>query len=343
MRSYTVEELAGRVSGRVEGDADRRITGVAPVRTAGPGDLTFIVDERYGRALDQGRPGAAVVGEEFQPVADGTAFIRVDDPQLAFGRLVRLFHPERDVPEGIAPTAVVGRGARLGDGVSVGAYAVVESEADIGDGTRVGPHAYVQSGAVVGENCVLGPGCSILSPVRMGDRVEVHTGARIGTEGYGYARDGEASVKIPQVGACVIGDEVEIGANATIDRGALDDTTVGARTKIDNLVHVAHNVQIGEDCMIVAQVGIAGSVEVGDRVQLGGQAGIAGHLSIGDDAKVGGQAGVIGDVPEGATYSGYPARPHGEAMRASAALFRMPEVVRRVRALEQKLATQEDG
>lgn len=337
MQSYTVRDLADRVSGRVEGDADRTITGVAPVRTAGREDLTFVVDERYGRALEDRRPGAVVVGPEFGAPVDGTAVIRVDEPRLAFGRLVRVFHPEPEQPEGIDPTALVGRGAHVGEGVSVGPYAVVESNAEIGARTRVGPHVYVQSGAVVGEDCVVGPGASILSPVRMGDRVEVHAGARIGTEGYGYAQEGRGSVKIPQVGACIIGDDVEIGANVTIDRGALDDTSVGARTKIDNLVHVAHNARIGEDCMIVAQVGIAGSVEVGDRVQLGGQSGVAGHLSIGDDARIAGRAGVIGDVPEGATYSGYPARPHGRAMRASAALYRMPDVVRRVQALEEQL------
>ncbi|HKK07612.1 MAG TPA: UDP-3-O-(3-hydroxymyristoyl)glucosamine N-acyltransferase, partial [Gemmatimonadota bacterium] len=167
--------------------------------------------------------------------------------------------------------------------------------------------------------------------------VRVHAGARLGTDGYGYGREDERAVKIPQVGLCVIGDDVEIGANSTVDRGALGDTVIGAGTKLDNLVHVGHNVRIGRHCMIVAQVGVAGSTEIGDGVQMAGQAGIAGHLTIGDGARIAAQAGVIGDVPAGETYSGYPARPHSEAMRASAALFRLPELVRRFRRLEARL------
>ncbi len=253
-----------------------------------------------------------------------------------------LFRAEPEPASGVAPTAVVEPGARLGDDVSLGPYAVVERHAVVGAGTRIGAHTFVASGARIGASCVIGNGCSILGAVRMGDGVRVLTGSRLGTEGFGYAEEHGDPVRFPQVGRLVIGDAVEIGANVTIDRGALADTVVGAGTKIDNLVHVGHNVRIGENCMIVAQVGIAGSVEVGDGVQLGGQAGIAGHLSIGDGARIGAQAGVIGDVPEGATYSGYPARPHGRSMRASAALLRLPDLLSRVDELEERLAALDD-
>lgn len=312
--------------------------GVAPVERAGAHDLTFVVDERYAAALRRSAPGAALVPEDLEVPAPDTALIRVPNPQAAFGRLVRLFHPEPDRRTGVASTAVVEPGARLGEDVALGPYAVVEAGAQVGSGTRIGSHTVVGRGARIGEACVVESSCSILGPVRMGDRVRVLSGARLGTEGFGYAEDSGGAVHVPQVGRVRIGDDVEIGANATVDRGALGDTVIGARTKIDNLVHVGHNVRIGEDCMIVAQVGIAGSSEIGRGVQLGGQAGIAGHLTIGDGARVAAQGGVIGDVPAGETYSGYPARPHAAAMRASAALFRLPDALRRLRELERRLA-----
>lgn len=307
---------------------------MAPVERAGAEDLTFVVNERYARMLEKSTPGAALVPEELDVPSLDAAFIRVPNPQAAFGKLVRLFHPEPELRTGVAPTAVVEPGARLGEEVVLGPYAVVESGAEVGTGTRIGSHTVVGRGARLGEACVIESSCSILGPVRMGDRVRVLSGARLGTEGFGYAEETRGAVHIPQVGHVRIEDEVEIGANVTVDRGALGDTVIGARTKIDNLVHIGHNVRIGEDCMIVAQVGIAGSSEIGRGVQLGGQSGIAGHLTIGDGARVAAQAGVIGDIPADETYSGYPARPHADAMRASAALFRLPDALRRLRKLE---------
>lgn len=309
---------------------------------AGEEDLTFVVDERYARVLRDSGPGAALVPEELELPELETALIRVHNPKSSFGRLVRLFRPEPERREGIASTAVVESDARLGEGVVLGPYVVVESGAEVGRGSRIGSHTVVGQGARIGEACVIESSCSILGPVRMGDRVRVLSGARLGTEGFGYAEETDGAVHIPQVGFTRIGDDVEIGANVTVDRGALGDTVIGARTKIDNLVHIGHNVRIGEDCMIVAQVGVAGSSEIGRGVQLGGQAGVAGHLSIGDGARVAGQAGVIGDVPDGETYSGYPARPHSDAMRASAALFRLPDVLRRLRELEARVGGGEE-
>ena len=322
------------------------MTGVAPVEEAGAEDLTFVVDQRYARALAESSAGAALAPVDLDVSPGETVLVRVPNPRAAFGRLTRRFHPQREPPSGVHPTAVIGAGVRLGDGVSVGPHVVIREDARVGAGTRLDAHTLVGPGARIGDGCEIGAGCSILGPVRMGDRVRVLTGARLGTEGFGYAEEAQGAVPFPQIGGVEIRDDVEIGANATIDRGALGDTVVGARTKIDNLVHIGHNVRIGEDCMIVAQVGIAGSVDVGDRVQMAGQAGIAGHLSIGDGARIAAQAGVIGDVPENATYSGYPARPHGKAMRASAALFRLPDLVRRLRELEERvrsLAPEEDG
>lgn len=347
MSGFTAGELAERIGGTVEGDAGATVTGVAPVTEAGPGDLTFVTSREYARALTSSRP-TAVLAPDGLVLDRGPcpALIRVRDPHAALGRLLPLFFPDASVDgvgPGVHPTAVLGEGLRLGEDVWIGAYAVLDPGCEIGSGSVIGPHVHVGSGAVIGRECVLDGGCAVLGPVRMGDRVRVHAGARLGTEGFGFAEENGRAVKIPQVGRCVIGDDVEIGANSTVDRGALGDTVVGAGTKIDNLVHVGHNVRIGRNCMIVAQVGVAGSVDIGDGVQLAGQAGIAGHLTIGDGARIAAQAGVIGDVPAGETYSGYPARPHADAMRASAALFRLPAMVRRLRRLEERLGSPPDG
>lgn len=327
------------MEGRLEGDADRRVSDVAPAERAGPSDLTFVVNDRYAAALEEDAPGAVLLPPDLTVPRSEATLIRVEDPRVAFSRLVSLFRPEAEPASGIAPTAVVEPGAHIGEDVSLGPYAVVEADAVVGARSSVGAHSYVASGARIGESCVIGNACSILGPVHMADGVRVLAGSRLGTEGFGYAEEHGDAVRFPQVGRLIIGEAVEIGANVTIDRGALADTVVGAGTKIDNLVHIGHNVRIGENCMIVAQVGIAGSVEVGEGVQLGGQAGIAGHLSIGDGARIGARAGVIGDVPDGATYSGYPARPHRRSLRASAALLRLPDLLSRVAEMEATLAS----
>lgn len=336
--AFTAAQVADHVSGRVEGDAGRELTGVAPVEDAGPSDLTFVVADSYVPALLQSRPGAALVPGELDVSPDGTVLIRVDDAQAAFARAVRLFHPAPSYEPGVAATAVLGEEVELGEDVSVGEHVVIGDGASIGAGTRIGHNTVLGPGVELGRACEIAGGCTIETGSRLGDRVVLHPGARVGTEGYGWVFSDEPGArKMPQVGGCILEDDVEIGANTTIDRGTLDDTVIGAGTKIDNLVHVGHNVRIGRDCMIVAQVGLAGSTRVGDRVQMAGQAGISGHLTIGDDARVAAQAGVIGDVPEGKTYSGYPARPHKKAMKASAALFRLPDLLRRVRTLERRL------
>lgn len=336
--TLTTGEIAERAGGRLEGDPDRRIRDVAPVERAGPDELTFVVDDRYARLLEEHAPGAVLLPPGLDVPPTDAILIRVEEPRVVFSRLVGLFRREPRPAEGVAPTAIVEAGAQLGPDVALGPYAVVEEDAVVGEGTCIGPHTVVSSGARVGSSCVIGGSCSILGFVRMGDGVRVLEGTRLGTDGFGYAAAEGDAVRVPQVGRLVIGDRVEIGANVTIDRGTLADTVIGSGTKIDNLVHVAHNVRIGENCMIVAQVGIAGSVEIGDGVQFGGQAGIAGHLSIGDGARIGAQAGVIGDVPAGQAYSGYPARPHRQSLRASAALLRLPALLSRIDELEATVA-----
>ncbi len=343
MPTFTVAQLAERVAGAVVGDPTSQVSGVAALGEAGPGDLTFVAGARYASRLGSTRPSAILVPDGLELDAPGSTLIRVADPQLAFSRLVPLFHPPETLRPGVATSASIGAEVSLGSDVRIEPYALIGDGVKIGDRSCIGSFTVIEAGAEVGEDCRIAHSCSILAAVRLGDRVLVHPGTRIGTDGFGYARAPEGAVKIPQVGGCRIGDDVEIGANCTIDRGSLGDTSIGSRTKIDNLVHIGHNVEIGEDCMIVAQVGVAGSVRIGQGAALAGQAGIAGHLTIGPGARIAAQAGVIGNVPPGAEYSGYPARPHAHAMRASAALLKLPDALKRLDAVERRLGTGEDG
>jgi UDP-3-O-[3-hydroxymyristoyl] glucosamine N-acyltransferase len=343
MPTFTVAELAQRVAGTIDGDGGRLIAGVASIEAAGPDDLTFIAEERYIGRIGTPPPGSILVEPELPLGAPDTCLIRVGNPHLAFARLVPLFHPASAAKPDIATSADIGHGVHLGDGVSIGPYVLVGDGAQIGGRTRIEPFTVIEPGAHVGEDCRIGHSCSILGGARLGDRVQLHPGVRVGTDGFGYVGGPEGAVKIPQIGGCIIGDDVEIGANSTIDRGALGDTVIGARTKLDNLVHIGHNVQIGEDCMIVAQVGVAGSVRIGAGASLGGQAGISGHLTIGPGARIGAQSGVTKDVPGGVDYCGFPARPFHEVMRAKAAGFRLPAALRRLSAVERELGMRSPG
>lgn len=264
------------------------------------------------------------------------ATIVVDKPHDAILTLLpRLYVGPKRVP-GVHPTARLGRGASIGAGVSIEEYAVIGAGAVVGDGVWIGPHAVVGDGARIGRDSVLYAHSTIYSGSELGERVKVQSGARIGSDGFGYVfRDG-AHQPIPHVGRCVLEDDVDVGANTTIDRGSVDDTVIGAGTKIDNLVQIGHNVRIGKLCLIVAQVGISGSVHIEDGAVFGGQSGSAGHLTIGAGARIAARAGVISDVPPGETWSGYPARPHRESLRASSALFKLAGIIKKLERLAEK-------
>lgn len=337
--TWTAAEVAEWVGGRLEGDAGQVLRGVAPVESAGPQDLTFLAHRKYLDYLERRRPGAVLVAEDTSGLPEGLTFIRVRDPHLALARVLHVLYPPPEATPHVAATAVVGRGARLGAGVLVGPYAVVEEEAELGDHARIGAHCVVGRGARVGADSELKPHVTLYAGTIVGARCIVHSGARLGCDGYGYVWDGETHRKVPQVGRCVIEDDVEIGANTTVDRGSIGETRIGRGTKIDNLVHIAHNVQIGANCLLTAQVGIAGSTRLGNGVACGGQAGIIGHLQVGDGARIAAQAGVGGDVPAGAAYGGAPAREHRTWLRAVAVFYQLPELVRRVQALERAHGT----
>ena len=343
MPSFTVSELALRVGATVSGNPDRSLSGVASLGAAGPEDLTFFAREAMRNAVGETGAGAVLAPPGFDVSGVAFSVLTVDDPEFAFARVVPLFHPEREPPTGVHPSARIGRGARIGEGVSLGRGVIAEAGARIGRGTWVGPGTLIGRGARLGAECRIGHAVSILHDVEIGDRVRVHAGARIGTDGFGYAAGPGGAHKIPHIGGCVIGDDVEIGANCTIDRGALEATRIGDRTKLDNLVHVAHNVRIGRDCLITAQVGIAGSTVIGAGAQLGGQVGIAGHLTIGPGSRIAAQAGVMRDVPAGAAHGGTPAQPQRAWMKAAAHTRRLPELLRRVSRLERRLGLGRSG
>jgi UDP-3-O-[3-hydroxymyristoyl] glucosamine N-acyltransferase len=343
MPELSVSELSRLIAGEVEGDGERIVRGVAPLEGAGPDDLSFVANPRYLRYLPTTAAGAVLLPRALDSAPPaGVVAIRVDDPYAALAAVLPVLYPERTDPPEIHPTAVIGEEAELGEGVTIGAYAVIGRRVRIGDRCRIAAHVVIGDDCVLGADSLLHPQCTLYPGVRLGERCVIHGGARLGSDGFGFALVQGAQRKIPQVGGCVLGDDVEVGANTTIDRGSVGDTVVGSGTKIDNLVQIGHNCRIGQHVLLISQVGVAGSTTVGDHAILGGQVGVQGHIRIGAGARVGGQAGVIGDVPDGANVSGYPARPHREALRAQAALLRLPELVQKLRRLERVVFGRDD-
>ncbi len=330
----TVADIAARVGGTVEGDAARPITGLAAIEDAGPGDLTLALDDERARRLDDSGAAAALIPLDLTLSSSTVSLVRVENPRLALAAVAPWFVAEEVPQPGVASTADVHPDAVLGAGVSVGPCAVVGPGAVIGDDTHIGALAFIGGGATIGRSCRIGPCCSVDGSVSMGDRVRLLSGARLGTEGFGYTPGPAGLVKVPQIGRCIIGNDVDIGANSTVDRGTLGDTVIGAGTKVDNLVQIAHNVRIGRNCIIVGQAGMAGSVQLGEGVILGGQVGIADHVTIGDGARIGAKSGVFRDKPAGGAFLGSPALPQREALRLWSGLRRLHEIFQRIKNLE---------
>ena len=335
-RTLTADAIAAAVGGTLEGDASATVTAVAPLDRADAHHLTFLANAKYAPLAAERRVGVLLVTRDLADVGNAKARIIVDNPHEAMLPLLPLLYPAASQQPGIHPTAIIGRGVVLGDDLSIGPGVVLGDGVTIGARTRLDAHVVIGNGVSVGEDCHLFPSVTVYSGTEIGSRVRVHAGARLGSDGFGYVYRDNAHVKIPHVGRCLIESDVEIGANTTIDRGSIDDTVIGAGTKIDNLVMVAHNVRIGRLCLLMAQVGIAGSVRVEDGCILAGQAGISGHLTIGRGARLAAQAGVFGSIPPGETWSGYPARPHRDALRAQAAMFKLPSLIRALERLVER-------
>ena len=330
-------DLAAQLDCRLEGDGDLVVQRVAGIQEAEPGDVTFFANAKYAAALRATRASAVILSEDAE--AAPCAMLRTKNPYLAFARAVGLFAGEYRPAAGVHATAFVSADARVAADASVGPFAVIAEGASVGSRTVVHAHATVGRDASIGDDCVIHAHASIRERVSLGNRVVIQDGAVIGCDGFGFARANDGThVKIPQVGGVVIEDDVEVGANTTIDRPAVGETRVGAGTKIDNLVQVAHGVTIGRHVLLVAQVGIAGSTVIEDGVTLAGQVGVAGHLTIGKGAVVSAQSGIPNSVPAGSFVSGYPAIPNRDWLKSSAVFRKLPELRKTITELEQRIA-----
>jgi len=328
-------DLAERVGGTVSGDPGVEVVRVAPPSEAGPGAVVVVSDPNLLPHVD-GRASAVIVHED-APATRGPA-IRVRDTRLALAHALRALTPAARPAPGVHPTCVLAGGVRLGAGVFLGPYVVVGADAEIGDRAQIHAHGIVEDGVRIGPDAVLHARATIRRRCTLGARVVIQSGAVIGSDGFGFAQDAaRRHVPIPQVGTVVLGDDVEIGANSTVDRATLGETRIGRGTKLDNYVHIGHNVEIGEDVAMAAACFIAGSVRIGNRVLMGGMSGVADHLTIGDDAVVLGDTGVTRDVPPRTVVAGRPARPRMEYHRAMAAARRLPEALRELADLRRRL------
>ncbi|MEO5904789.1 MAG: UDP-3-O-(3-hydroxymyristoyl)glucosamine N-acyltransferase [Gemmatimonadaceae bacterium] len=332
--TLTAEAIAALTGGQLVGDPQRIVTSVAPLERAEAHQLTFLGDRRYANSLAACGAGIVLISTELADTAGSIpSRVVVAKPMESLLSILPELYPATQSTPQVMPTARIGKGARIGSRVSLGDYTVIGSNAMIGDDVVVGAHAVVGDGVTVGSGSRLFPHVTVYAGAQIGMRVVLHSGARIGADGFGYVFTGGVHAKIPHVGGCIVGDDVEIGANTTIDRGSIGDTVIGAGTKIDNLVQVGHNVRIGRLCLIMAQVGIAGSARIDDGCIIAGQAGLGGHITIGKGARIAGQSGVFGDVPEGETWSGYPARPHRESLRATGAMFKIAGMMKQLEKL----------
>ncbi|HOC58093.1 MAG TPA: UDP-3-O-(3-hydroxymyristoyl)glucosamine N-acyltransferase [Verrucomicrobiota bacterium] len=333
--AYTVADVAKLTGGEVLGDGTLVLKGFSPADRAQPGDLTFAENENYFARAEQSAASVILVDGPY--TSRRKTLIRVPHARIAFAKVLPLFFPEASHAPGIHPTALVPASAQVDATAHVGPYCV------LGEKVRIGPRTVLQGLDHVGADCLIGadvnvfPNVTLYPRTEVGNRVRIHAGVVVGSDGFGYVFDNGTHRKVPQIGNVVICDDVELGANATVDRGALGPTIIGKGTKVDNLVQIAHNVTLGEHCIIVAQVGIAGSTKVGNYVVLGGQAGLSGHLKIGNRVSVAAQSGVMHNIPDGEKWIWTPAQPDRQAKRQMIALQQLPELLRRVKELEKLL------
>ncbi len=331
------DELADRLNATLEGEGGVEISGLARIDEAGPDDLTFVATPRYRPLLKTTRAGAVLVSRnEAVDTRPGWAVLRVENPYLAFVGALKLFDTRPKAAAGIHPTAVVASSASIGEGASLGAYTVVGEDVRIGPNATLHPHVTIYAGSIIGEDFTAHAGAVVREGVSMGDRVTLQPGVVVGGDGFGFLPAGDqVPIGIPQTGGVSVGDDVDIGANATVDRAAVGTTRLGRGVKLDNLVMVAHGCEIGEGSMLAAQSGVAGSTSVGRRVLAGGQSGFGGHISVGDDVQVAGRSGVVSDVEAGAVVAGFPAVPIEVWRRYAVLLKRLPELFKRLGKLEK--------
>jgi len=336
---WRLSDLADAVGGHVDGDPDLRVAGVATLDDAGPDDLSFLTNPRYRAALSGSRAGAILVGPNSG--VEGRVLLVAPEPYLALAEILDLMHPPRRSAPGISPAARVAAGVRLGDAVAIGAFAVVGEGASLGDRVVLGAGVVIGEGSSVGDDTVLMPRVVVYPGTRVGARCLIHAGVVLGGDGFGFVTASGKHRKVPQLGCVVVEDDVEIGANSTVDRGTLGETRIGRGTKLDNLVMVAHGVVIGPHGLLPAKAGHAGSTRIGSHVTIAGQSGAAGHLKLGDDVVVAAKSAVFSDIPDRSFVAGTPAVDHREWKKSLALVKLLPELRSSIRALEERLAALE--
>jgi UDP-3-O-[3-hydroxymyristoyl] glucosamine N-acyltransferase len=337
----TLGELARLVGGELQGDSELRVSGVAGLEEAQINQISFVVGPKYMRKAHESKAGALIVPPKLRDI--NKPVIISDNPYLAFAKILTLFAPKPSPPLGVSSKAHIGAEVKLGDSVSIQPNVYLGDSAVLGDRVNLHGGVYVGSEVRIGHDSVIYPNVTILDRCIIGNRVTIHSGTVVGSDGFGFAQDGSSYFKIPQLGIVQIDDDVEIGANCTIDRATMGKTWIQRGAKIDNLVQIAHNVVVGEDGIIIAQVGISGSTKVGKNVILAGQVGVTGHLEIGDNVRVGAQSGIAKSIPPGQTVSGSPAMSHRVWLKNCQILSRLPELRKKIMSLEKRLAAIEQA
>jgi UDP-3-O-[3-hydroxymyristoyl] glucosamine N-acyltransferase len=335
-----VQEIARLVGGEFVGDGEREITNIAKIEDAGEGNISFIANPKYAKYHDTTQASALLVALDFKPTRKDIAYIRVADPYAAFLRTLRAFTPALERPEpGIHPAAVIGGNVTLGEEISVGPNVVIGSGCSIGNGAILYPNVVLGNDVTVGENCCIHANVSVYRGARIGSNVMIHSGTVIGADGFGFVPNGEAGwEKIPQVGIVVIEDNVEIGANCTIDRATLGETRISRGVKLDNLIHIAHNVTVGENTVIAAQTGVSGSTRIGVGNLIAGQVGIVGHIETADGVIIEAQSGVSKSIRKPGRYFGHPVKEHSLALRQEGALRQLPDLLAEIRDMRNRIA-----
>lgn len=340
VKSFTLGEIAAHISGEVIGDPAVTVSGPAPFEVAQTDQITFAAQPKYLKKLDATTAGAVIVPKH---ISEGpTHLIQVANPFAAFARVAGLFYPPDLPPFGISARAHIGSGFQCGERISVGHGVIIMDNVTIGERSVLHPGVYIGAGAVIGDDVVLHPNVVVGAGSCIGNRVVIQAGSVIGSDGFGFAPDGDVYIKIPHTGIVRIDDDVEIGANNTIDRATMGETHIKRGVKTDNLVHIAHNVVVGENTVLVAQVGIAGSTSIGRNAVLAGQVGVSGHLSVGDRVTIGPQAGIAQSITEGQTISGTPGMPHRIWLRVQRILPMLPDLRKRIQAFERRLQQLEE-
>ncbi len=338
LRRFSLLELAQHVNGRVKGDGEVTITGVAPITAAKKGDLTFIRHKKYIKQLEKCRASALIVSDELSENIGDFPLMIVENPELAFAKIAWLFYRKPSFSALIHNTSVVHNSSQVSESCYIGPFAHIGREAEIGHKTVIMTGSYIGNNVVIGEECLIYPNVVIMDDCMIGNRVIIHAGVVIGSDGFGYVTDSSGRhIKIPQMGNVIIEDDVEIGANSTIDRATFGSTIIKRGTKIDNMVHIGHNVHVGENCIMAGQVGIAGSAKLGNNVVLAGQVGVADHVEIGDRVRIGAKSGVHSYIPPGTDAVGLPAKPVSEFFRQYANIRRIERLRKEIEELKQRV------